>query len=95
MTDKPCLDCGWNTWQHGQAEVYMVQDQIWRASGAPTRLVIIPGEPGYYLCIGCLEVRIGRQLFAGDFTDAPLNEVRTANSDRLNDRLVREPCESS
>jgi len=93
---KPCLDCGEPTWQpQGQSEWYMVQDQVWRASGAPTRPVIVPGEPGFYLCIGCLETRLGRMLFAGDFTDTPVNTPRPEYTDRLNDRLARQPCESS
>jgi hypothetical protein len=36
-----------------------------------------------------------RLLFAGDFTGSPVNRPRREYSDRLNDRLVREPCESS
>jgi len=71
----------------------MVQDHIWTASGAPTRQVVVPGEPGFYLCIGCLEVRLGRRLIAADFTDTPVNTVRDGNTGRLNDRLVREPSE--
>jgi len=92
---KPCLDCGKPTWQpEGKSEWYMVHDHIWRSSGAPARAVT-PGGPGFYLCIGCLEIRLGRQLFAGDFTDTPVNKPRREYTDRLNDRLVREPCESS
>ena len=92
---KLCLDCGLPTWQpQAKSEWYMVRDQIWQASGAPTRKVIVPGEPGFYLCIGCLEIRLGRRLFAGDFTATPVNMVRAGNSDRMNDRLVREPSEA-
>lgn len=91
---KPCLDCDRPTWQpQGKSEWYMVQNHIWQQSGAPTRTVVVPGEPGFYLCIGCLEVRLGRELFAGDFTDTPVNTTRAGNTDRLNNRLVREPSE--
>lgn len=92
---KPCLDCGWNTWQPlGQSEWYMVHNVIWQQSGVPTRKVMVPGEPGFYLCIGCLEIRLGRQLNGADFTDAPVNMTRGDNTERLNDRLRRQPCES-
>jgi hypothetical protein len=66
----------------------MVHDEIWDESGAPTRAVIVAGEPGYYLCIGCLEGRLGRQLTAADFPSFPVNEVRADNTDRLNARLT-------
>lgn len=96
MPDKPCLDCGKPTWQpRGKSEWYMVHDHLWQQSGTPTRIGGGPPGQGFYLCIGCLEIRLGRELFAGDFTAAPLNATRPQNSDRLNDRLVREPCESS
>lgn len=84
---KPCLDCGWFTWQpSGQSEWYMVHDYLWRQAGAPTRRVSTPGD-GYYLCVGCLETRLGRTLTAADFTAAPLNEPSTLSTGRLNDRL--------
>jgi len=40
-----------------------------------------------FLCIGCLEARIGRQLRPDDFTDAPIDDVRGA-SPRLRARLL-------
>ncbi len=49
-----------------------------------------------YLCVGCLEARLGRQLHRGDFADAPLNDLSYYRpekawwhrSDRLRDRLA-------
>jgi hypothetical protein len=43
---------------------------------------------GNFLCIGCLELRIGRQLTAADFTDCPVNVPDRRNTPRLNDRLL-------
>ena len=86
---KPCLDCGLPTWNPlGKSEWYMVRDEIWGESGAPTRLVISAETKGYYLCIGCLEARLGRKLTRDDFTDAPVNELSRFSSDRLNERLT-------
>jgi hypothetical protein len=43
----------------------MVHNDLWKAAG------MMPD--GGFLCIGCLETRIGRQLHPNDFTDAPIN----------------------
>jgi hypothetical protein len=43
---------------------------------------------GAYLCIGCLERRLGRILTCADFTDAPVNWMpKWRRSARLNARL--------
>ena len=68
-------------------EWYMVHDQVWQAAGA--------GED-VCLCIGCLEGRLGRQLTAADFTDAPVNSLGpevgryawSQRSERLSARLT-------
>ena len=39
---------------------------MWRAAKAPRR---------GYLCIGCLERRLGRELVLADFTDVPVNRL--------------------
>jgi hypothetical protein len=40
------------------------------------------------LCIGCLEVRVGRRLEPSDFSDAPINYPGfLKRSERLSDRL--------
>ena len=86
---NPCLDCGSYTWNlHGKSEWYMVHDRIWQEAGAPTRPVMDRRTPGFYLCIGCLETRIGRHLTPADFPDYPVNDPSPLNTDRLNDRLT-------
>jgi hypothetical protein len=45
--------------------------------------------PGDFLCIGCIETRLGRTLTPRAFTDAPINRPNDRwNSPRLNARLV-------
>jgi hypothetical protein len=79
-----CADCGVDTVDIG--EYYMLHDEVWSATGMPT-------EPDLrsYLCVGCVEGRLGRILSRADFTDAPLNTTwPPANrSGRLINRLVR------
>ena len=83
------MDCGEPTYRDNQpSEWYMVHDDIWAQAGAPTRAVMDERTSGFYLCIGCLEVRLGRQLVAADFPDYPVNQMRAHNTDRLNDRLT-------
>ena len=79
-----CKDCGTNTTPaKGDQEDYMVRAEIWRAAGMPE------ADGGFYLCIGCLEKRLGRELVAGDFTPHPVNTLRPRQSARLRDRLNR------
>lgn len=71
----PCHDCGINTLPLSfpdRAEHYMVTDEIWKAHGC---------ERGY-LCIGCLEVRMGRMLTAADFSPVPLNDLSISDTER-------------
>lgn len=76
MIDWSCADCGTDT----QNEYYMVWDYIWEQFGC---------DP--FLCIGCLEGRMGRELWGGDFTHYAVNTVNMGNkSDRLIDRLERD-----
>jgi hypothetical protein len=44
----------------------MVRDSVWQAAGMTAR---------GYLCIGCLEARLGRQLHRRDFTAVPVNSL--------------------
>lgn len=74
-----CMDCGQGT----LGEDYMVHRSLWtkyvgdRAQG--------------FLCIGCLEARMGRELWSGDFIHWPINNVdEHPRTDRLRDRLTRE-----
>jgi hypothetical protein len=79
-----CADCGVDTVDIG--EYYMLHDEVWSATGMPTK-----PDLRSYLCVGCVEGRVGRILSRADFTDAPLNTTwPPANrSGRLINRLVR------
>ncbi len=62
----------------------MVHDHIWREYGPNG------GDGTGLLCIGCLEHRMGRELWAGDFTHCLLNLFGDPDkSDRLESRLRR------
>lgn len=78
----PCVDCAVDTSVRGVDEYYMVHNAVWAFSGMAPR--------GGMLCVGCLEVRIGRRLRAADFTDVPVNDVRRGwrGSARLLHRLT-------
>lgn len=58
----------------------MVAHALWAAADGPAR---------GYLCVGCLERRLGRELTAADFMDVPLNEPLDCDSARLADRKHR------
>lgn len=70
-----CLDCGVNTADIG--EYYMLTNEVWREA-APDE-----GELGGMLCVNCVELRLGRQLWPEDFMDAPLNYMHSILSPRL------------
>jgi hypothetical protein len=64
-----CHDCGTETLSPEPGvptEYYMVHDRLWQAARAPSR---------GYLCVGCLEHRLGRHLHRGDFPPIPLNDI--------------------
>jgi len=62
----------------------MVKDEVWKQAGL--------GEG--YLCIGCIEKRLGRQLNKADFTDAPINTIfKPLFSKRLLERMATEPLD--
>jgi hypothetical protein len=76
LSNCPCRDCGMETlpvdWGY-RAEYYMVKNEIWDTVG-----------PGWgYLCVGCLESRMGRKLNADDFIDAPVNDLGIADTQRF------------
>ncbi len=77
-----CTDCRVDVF----GEWYMVHDSVWRAAGMTTTR-----DSGHgFLCIGCLEDRLGRALTKEDFTSAPVNDVAWGHkSSRLADRLRR------
>ena len=65
----------------GRWEHYMVHPEVWSAAGMTTG----------YLCIGCLEQRLGRTLCAADFTDVPINDPDDPwHTPRLADRLTQQ-----
>jgi hypothetical protein len=59
----------------------MVRDAIW------TEAKMQKG----YLCIGCLEQRLGRTLTADDFADLPVNEPHLLETRRITSRKMRPP----
>lgn len=63
-------------------EFYMVEDEVWHAAVSADSFIS-------FLCIGCLELRLGRRLRPDDFTDVPINDPR-GSSRRLRDRLARQ-----
>jgi len=80
-----CKDCGIDTTpcsgkrgcrHKGRWEHYMVHNTIWKAAGMTDG----------FLCVGCLEKRIGRVLTPEDFTDFPINNFHPWHTDRLLDR---------
>ena len=85
---SPCRDCGAATTpctgqrgcrHKGKHEYYAVHDEIWKVAGMDSG----------FLCIGCLERRIGRRLGPADFTDYPINDPTDPwNTPRLASRLT-------
>ena len=84
-----CVDCGIDTIPHtgkrgclqkGRCEWYMVHKAVWAKAGME--------HYGGYLCIGCLERRLGRMLRPRDFTDAWINDRHTWQTERLVSRLL-------
>lgn len=75
-----CLDCAVDTMAN--REYYMVRDEVWERAG------MVDEHRRGYLCIGCLEQRIGRRLTPRDFADVLVNKMfREASSARLRSRL--------
>jgi hypothetical protein len=77
-----CADCGVNTLAVG--EWYMVNDKLWEAASRFGKI----WEESFYLCIGCIELRLGRRLTPDDFTNVPVNDPDKFSSGRLRDRLT-------
>ena len=72
MENFICLDCGVNTDEI--SEYYMLTGEVWKQA--------VPDLAGM-LCISCVELRLGRQLWPEDFMDAPLNVMFSIMSTRL------------
>lgn len=70
-----CVDCHTDS----TTERYMVHDHVWAAAGMC---------PFGFLCVGCIEQRLGRRLHAADFLNVGLNhDPKYERSARLVDRL--------
>jgi hypothetical protein len=93
VPDFPCNDCGVNTVPlEGDREYYEVHDYLWTHDArAPGIGQSDHGIDGFYLCVGCLETRLGRQLKRADFKSMPANMPSPWLSLRLNDRLGNQP----
>jgi hypothetical protein len=69
-----CHDCGADT----TTEYYLVHDQLRASAGM--------APDGGFLCVGCIETRLGRELNAADFRDVLVNtdpDFTWRNSPRL------------
>jgi len=71
-----CKDCGMNTAPTVGNEFYAVTDDVWKKA---------EGGEGI-LCIGCLELRLSRELAPNDFPYMPINFI-FPQSERLAARL--------
>jgi hypothetical protein len=85
-----CADCGIPTIWRGRSEWYMVHDDLWQAADISP----VP-DMETFLCVGCIEERLGRQLTAADFTDVPANVPGPGMSPRLRNRLATPPDDGS
>jgi hypothetical protein len=74
----PCLDCKVDTGLDGIAEYFHVHEKVWNTAlgqpDAPTDRFVPGLSDAGFLCIECLERRLGRELNASDFSDAPIND---------------------
>lgn len=96
-----CVDCSVDTTpctgkrrcRHaGKWEHYMVTAEVWRAAGMPAPTVRGYDESdGDFLCVGCLEGRLGRVLVPADFTRAPINGPSPWDTPRLAARKREAP----
>jgi hypothetical protein len=75
-----CLDCGVNTSLN--EEYYMLTNEVWKEA--------VPDLVGM-LCINCVELRLGRQLWPEDFMDSPINYFHSRLSARILSRFCGIP----
>jgi hypothetical protein len=65
----PCFECGIDTIESG--EYYLVREKVWLAACAWNAKA-----SGFdFLCIGCLESRLGRRLQPDHLTECELNHL--------------------
>jgi hypothetical protein len=88
-----CCDCGMNTVPSGKPrpgthEQFVVTDNVWTAAGMtpgkidPRTYELIGGG---FLCVGCIETRLGRRLTVSDFR--PVTLPLLLSSPWVNERL--------
>lgn len=72
-----CLDCLVDTGRIG--EHYMLRDSVWNSVASDGML-----------CVGCLEIRLGRRLTREDFNNSHINRPVYGKffSQRLTERLL-------
>lgn len=62
----------------------MVTAAVWQAAGMPAPIAReYNASGGDFLCVGCLETRLGRRLVSADFTKALINEPSPWDTPRL------------
>jgi hypothetical protein len=96
-----CIDCHVDTSSsQGISEYYHVHNIVWCEAFGRDPFEVLDDKGGWkldhidccqdkgMLCIGCLEQRLGRELEADDFSDAPINSY-PGISERFRDRLSR------
>ena len=64
----PCARCGAGT----RTEYCSLDDGVWAAAAR---------DGDRFLCLGCVEARLGRRLAPGDFDDAPVNRWPAMSED--------------
>jgi hypothetical protein len=89
-----CGGCGVDTGWDGLGEWYTVTDSVWEQAWPGTSLAKATrhdAKERYFLCVGCLEQKLGRKLTSSDFVAGNcLNNPSDKWSERLIDRLT--PC---
>jgi hypothetical protein len=69
-----CMDCDDDV----ADEYYVLRHDLWHQA---------VGHPHGFLCVPCLETRLGRRLAPDDFPPCGANDLRWRKTDRLRDRL--------
>ena len=92
VNQSHCADCGQATTpctgkrgcrHKGKHEYYAVHEEVWTEEA---------GMDSGFLCIACLERRIGRRLDVADFKDVPVNDPADPwHTERLASRLAPTP----
>jgi hypothetical protein len=80
--EKPvhCMDCG----QDVTNEFFMIHGPLWAQA--------VKGKIGW-ICVPCLEHRMGRRLQREDFTLCPANVTTFRKTERLLERMGGEPLD--